>query len=153
MVSETLVILLTQQGVRRGSCRAAAAHFRVTLESTPMTPLDVFGGVMYLLFFAPFLFPLAPWFAKRPRGAWLVCCAAVSVLVLLFPAMFWWGCDWSNCGQGAVAIFTFAPVWLLFAVITPLSAWAAVANLHARRHPTRPGPLPDRPPVRGVGDD
>ncbi|MEH2498096.1 hypothetical protein V1294_004575 [Bradyrhizobium sp. AZCC 1678] len=56
-----------------------------------MTPLDVFGGAMYLLFFAPFLFPLAPWFAKRPRGAWLVCCAAVSVLVLLFPAMFWWG--------------------------------------------------------------
>ena len=43
-----------------------------------MTPLDVFGGVMYLLFFAPFLFPLAPWFAKSPRGAWLVCCAAVS---------------------------------------------------------------------------
>src|SRR5437763_806362 len=74
-----------------------------------MTPLDVFGGVMYLLFFAPFLFPLAPWFAKRPRGAWLVCCAAVSVLVLLFPTMFWWGCDWSNCGQGAVAIFILAP--------------------------------------------
>jgi hypothetical protein len=32
-----------------------------------MTPLDVFGGVKYLLFFAPFLFPLAPWFAKTPR--------------------------------------------------------------------------------------
>lgn len=105
-----------------------------------MTRLDVFGGVMYLLFFAPFLFPLAPWFAKRPRGAWLVCCAAVSVLVLLFPAMFWWGCDWSNCGQGAVAILVIAPVWLIFAVITPLSAWAAARYRRDRavqRHPGR----------------
>lgn len=94
-----------------------------------MTRLDVFGGAMYLLFFAAFLFPLAPWFAKRPRGAWLVCGAAVSVLVLLFPAMFWSVCVWSNCGQGAVGIFILAPVWLLFAVITPLSAWAAARKL------------------------
>jgi hypothetical protein len=104
----------------------------------PMTPFDIFGGVMYVLFFAPLLFPLAPWFAKRPRGAWLVCGVAVSVLVLLFPAMFWWGCDWSNCGQGAVAIFILAPVWLLFAVITPLSAWAAARKL--ARTPTSDPP-------------
>ena len=73
-----------------------------------MTPHDVFEGVMYFLCFAPFLFPLAPWFAKSPRGVWLICCAAVFVLVLLFPAMFSWGCEWSNCGQGAVAIFIVA---------------------------------------------
>ena len=94
-----------------------------------MTPLDVFGGVMYFLYLAPFLFPLAPWFAKTPRGAWLVCGAAVSVLVLLFPAMFSWSCDWSSCGQGAIAIFMLAPIWLFFAVITPLSAWAAALKL------------------------
>jgi hypothetical protein len=94
-----------------------------------MTPLDVFGGVMNLLFFVPFLFPLAPWLAKRPRGAWRVCFGAVSVLVLLFPVIFSWGCDWSNCGQGAVAIFILAPVWLLFAVITPFSTWAAARKL------------------------
>ena len=56
---------------------------QIPLGSTPMIRLDVFGGVMYLLFFAPFLFPLAPWFAKRPRGAWRVCYGAVAVLVLL----------------------------------------------------------------------
>jgi len=104
---------------------------------------------MYLLFFAPFLFPLAPWLAKRPRGAWRVCCGVVSALVLLFPAIFSWGCDWSNCGQGAVAIFILAPVWLLFAVITPFSAWAAARNL-ARTASDRPGPFPDRSPVGGV---
>lgn len=103
-----------------------------------MTRLDVFLGLMYLLLFASFLFPLAPWFAKSPRGAWLVCCAAVSVLVLLFPAMFWWGCDWSNCGQGAVIIFIVAPFWLFFAVITPLSAWAAARKL--ARTPTSDPP-------------
>jgi hypothetical protein len=113
-----------------------------------MTPLDIFGGVMYLLFFAPFLFPLAPWFAKSPRGAWRVCYGAVSVVVLLFPAIFWWGCDWSNCGRGAVAIFILAPVWLLFAVITPFSTWAAAHKL-ARTASDPPGPLPDRPPVGG----
>jgi len=102
-----------------------------------MTPLDVFGGVMYLLFFAPFLFPLAPWFAKRPRGAWRVCYGAVSVLVLLFGG----GCDWSNCGQGAVAIFILAPLWLLFAVITPFSTWAVARKL-ARS--------PSDPPVRSM---
>ena len=106
--------------------------------STPMTPLDVFGGVMNLLFFVPFLFPLAPWLAKRPRGAWRVCFGAVSVLVLLFPAIFWWGCDWSNCGQGAVAIFILAPVWLLVAVITPFSTWAAARKL-ARTASDPPG--------------
>jgi hypothetical protein len=94
-----------------------------------MTRLDVFFGGMYLLFFATFLFPLAPWLAKRPRGAWLICCAAVAALVLLFPALFWWGCGWSNCGQGAIAIFMLAPVWLVFTVITPLSAWAAARKL------------------------
>ncbi len=97
-----------------------------------MTPLDVFEGVMYVLFFAPFLFPLAPWFAKTPRGAWLVCGAALVVLGLLFPAMFWWGCIWSNCGQGSIAIFMLAPVWLAFAVITPLSAGWASARKRAR---------------------
>ena len=112
---------------------------------------------MNLLFFVPFLFPLAPWLAKRPRGAWRVCFGAVSVLVLLFPAIFSWGCDWSNCGQGAVAIFILAPVWLLFAVITPsvtrglaFSTWAAARKL-ARTASDPPGPLPDRPPVGGAG--
>ena len=104
-----------------------------------MTRFDVFGGVMYVLFFAPFVFPLAPWFAKTPRGTWLVCCAAVAVLVLLFPAMFWWGCDWANCGQGAFIIIFLAPVWLVFAVLTPLSAWAA-----ARRFARTPTPDPPR---------
>jgi membrane protein implicated in regulation of membrane protease activity len=83
---------------------------------------------MYFLFLAPFLFPLAPWFAKTPRGAWLVCGAVVSVLALLFPAMFSWGCKWSSCGQGAIAIFMLAPIWLFFAVITTLSAWAAAGK-------------------------
>ena len=68
-----------------------------------MTPLDVFGGVMYVLFFAPFR-----------------------------------TCDWSNCGQGAVAIFIVAPVWLLFAVITALAAWAAARKL--ARTPTSDPP-------------
>ena len=94
-----------------------------------MTRLDVFVGVMYFLLFASLLVPLAPWLAKRPRGAWLLCCAAVCVLGLLFPALFWWTCGWSNCGQGAVGIFMLAPVWLLCAVITPLSAWAAARKL------------------------
>src|SRR5262245_2703777 len=104
-----------------------------------MTPLDVFGGLMSVLFFAPILFPLPPCFAKTRRGAWLGCRAAVSVLLLLFPAMFWWGCDWANCGQGAVAIFMLAPVWLVFAVITPFSAWAA-----ARRFARTPTSAPSR---------
>jgi hypothetical protein len=98
-----------------------------------MTPHDVFEGVMYFLYLAPFLFPLAPWFAKSPRGVWLICCAAVSVLALLFPALFSWGCEWSNCGQGAIAIFMVAPIWLFFAVITPLSAWAAARKLARTR--------------------
>ena len=68
-----------------------------------------------------------------------------------FPGHFWWGCDWSSCGQGALAIFIIALVWLLFAVITPFSAWAAADKLHARRHPTRPGPIPARPSVGGFG--
>src|SRR3954465_4846610 len=93
-------------------------------------------AVMYLLFFAPFLFLLAPWFAKTPRGAWRVCYGAVTALVLLFPAIFWWGCDWSNCGQGAVAIFVLAPVWLLFAVITPFPTWGGGAQ--ACTHGIRP---------------
>ena len=102
-----------------------------------MTRLDVFFGFMYLLFFAPLFFPLAPWSAKTPRGAWLICCAAVCVLALLFPALFWWGCDLANCGQGAVAILIGAPIWLVFAVITPLSAWAAARKL-ARTPATEP---------------
>ena len=103
-----------------------------------MTRLDVFGGFMYLFYFTAFLFPLAPWLAKRPRGAWLVGCAAVSLLVLLFPALFWWGCPFLDCGQGAIAIFFLAPMWLVSAVITLLSAWAAARKL--ARTPTSDPP-------------
>ena len=94
-----------------------------------MHPIDVFIVVMYVLLFASLLVPLAPRLAKSPRGAWLVCFAAVAVLGLVFPAIFWWTCEWSNCGQGAVGIFLVAPVWILSAVVTPLSAWAAARKL------------------------
>src|SRR5215213_953844 len=103
MLSATLVILLTPQWcvVGRSGCRSHEASH----GSTPMTRLDLFGGFLSFFLVAPFLVPLAPRLAKRPRGAWLVCCAVVAVLLLLFPAMFWWGCGWMDCGQGALALF------------------------------------------------
>jgi hypothetical protein len=103
-----------------------------------MTRLDLFGAFLSFFLVAPLLLPLAPWLAKRPRGAWLIGCAVVAVLVLLFPAMFDWGCGWMNCGQGAIALFYLVPLWLLCAVITLLSARAA-----ARK---RAGTPPSAPP-------
>jgi hypothetical protein len=124
------VFLPTRAGARRKQGRPPA-HSHIAW-SNAVSRLDLFGYFMYLVFFSSFLIPLTPWLAKRPRGAWLACFAAVTILVAVFPVLFWWGCGWSNCGQGAIALFFLVPLWLLSAVITLLSTWAAVRRL-ARR--------------------
>ncbi|WP_148287806.1 hypothetical protein [Rhodopseudomonas sp. B29] len=70
-------------------------------------------------------FPAVPWmFGARwgARGIWWSTGFAVVVLLCLFPAVFETACIASACGQGAIAIFVLAPIWIASAVLTVGSA-------------------------------
>ncbi len=83
--------------------------------------LDVLMNLMIILSFG---FPAVPWFfgARRGRrGIWLST-GCVVVILCLFPLLFFAACFASNCGQGAIAIFTLGPIWIGSALLTLISA-------------------------------
>src|SRR5215211_7047485 len=116
-----------------------------------MARLDVFGGVMYLLFFAPFLFPLAPWFAKSRAAPGESVTEPLPYLSSFSQPFFGGGV----IGQTAAKEPLQFSSSLQFGCSLPWSRrfppGRRRTNLHACRHPTRPGPFPDRPPVGGFG--
>jgi hypothetical protein len=68
-------------------------------------------------------FPAVPWiFGARwgSRGVWLSTACAVVILLCCFPVLFSVSCG--DCGQGAIAIFVLAPIWIASALLTVTSA-------------------------------
>jgi hypothetical protein len=94
----------------------------------------MFDALMYLLLFLPMGFPVVPWlFRTRSgrRGIW-ISTALVLVTLCLFPFLFFEACVAVNCGQGAIAIFSLGPVWIVSAVFTVVSAALASYSLRHR---------------------
>jgi hypothetical protein len=83
---------------------------------------DVLMTLSFILSILSFGFAGMPWFFGArwgSRGVWLSTGFAV-VILCFFPILFWAACV--DCGQGAIAIFLLAPIWIVSGLITVTSA-------------------------------
>ncbi|MCG6204619.1 hypothetical protein LPW26_08230 [Rhodopseudomonas sp. HC1] len=96
----------------------------------------MFDHLMIALVVLSFGFPALPWlFGARwgAKGIWLS--TALSLLLLLggFPYLFGAACLATNCGQGAIAIFMLAPIWIVSALLTVGSAMIVWSRCKSQR--------------------
>jgi len=85
----------------------------------------MFDNLMIALVVLSFGFPVLPWlFGARwgAKGIWLSTGFSLVLLLCGFPILFETACIASNCGQGAIAIFMLAPIWIVSALLTVGSA-------------------------------
>jgi hypothetical protein len=96
----------------------------------------MFDNLLILLVVLSFGFPALPWlFGARwgAKGIWLG--PALSLVLLLggFPILFGTACIATNCGQGAIAIFMLAPIWIVSALLTVGSAMIILHRSKSQR--------------------
>jgi hypothetical protein len=90
----------------------------------------MFDGLINITVILSFCFPAVPWlFGVRwgRRGIWLSTGFVLAILFSFWPS-FDFACAASRCGQGAIAIFVLAPIWIGSALLTVASAALAYSK-------------------------